>query len=83
MRGAMLILWTLLCVTTIAQARALDGRSSVARVLLTEPCETIQASLKGAPVDCVLHAIKGVMTRMERRQQRWREQHPAVGREWD
>jgi hypothetical protein len=72
-RRTMIILSALLCVTTIAQARPLDERPSVARVLLTEPCETIQASLKGAPVDCVLHAIDVVRVRTERRLQRWQQ----------
>jgi hypothetical protein len=76
-------LLTVLCLVGLAQGRALEERPSVPRGLLDAPCETIHAGLKGAPVSCVLHAVDVVRVRMERRQQRWLEQHPAVGREWD
>jgi hypothetical protein len=81
MRLGLLVL--LLSVTTVAQARPIEQRASTAHEALQAPCGVSQARLKGAPTACMLDAIKTVLTRMERRHQRWLEEQGLVGWEWE
>jgi hypothetical protein len=81
----MISLLTLLCLVSVAQARPLEERRSVAREALHAPCTSSLMQTRGVPWPCVREWLEALNQRMEQRRrliERWLEQRPSLGSEW-